>query len=232
MKIGIFSDLHLEFRNTKTCMTILKKVEEAAHDFDLMINAGDTHPDPKSRVYVKQKFEPGKYIEVLGNHDFYGSNWPGEDQSEIHQKNGLTILVAPLWTNFDGSNPVVAYYAERQIYDFRKIEGVTANKMLDSFNRTVDRIQEVKPDIVVTHFAPHPRSTHPRFVGQVLNPYFVNNLDLLIEEVKPKLWIHGHVHDPFDYTVHQTRVICNPLGYPGETYSTMDEYHIATAEIS
>jgi predicted phosphodiesterase len=33
------------------------------------------------------------------------------------------------------------------------------------------------------------------------------------------LWIHGHTHDPFDYEINGTRVICNPRGYPGENAS-------------
>ena len=28
-----------------------------------------------------------------------------------------------------------------------------------------------------------------------------------------KLWIHGHVHNNFDYMIGDTRVICNPRGY-------------------
>jgi hypothetical protein len=30
-----------------------------------------------------------------------------------------------------------------------------------------------------------------------------------------KLWTHGHTHDPFDYMVGKTRVVCNPRGYAG-----------------
>ncbi len=31
------------------------------------------------------------------------------------------------------------------------------------------------------------------------------------------LWIHGHTHTFFDYSVAGTRVLCNPRGTPGET---------------
>ena len=27
------------------------------------------------------------------------------------------------------------------------------------------------------------------------------------------LWIHGHMHDSFDYEINGTRVVCNPRGY-------------------
>jgi Icc-related predicted phosphoesterase len=29
----------------------------------------------------------------------------------------------------------------------------------------------------------------------------------------PALWIHGHVHESFEYTIGQTKVACNPRGY-------------------
>ena len=32
----------------------------------------------------------------------------------------------------------------------------------------------------------------------------------------PKLIVHGHTHRRMDYMLGDTRVICNPRGYPGE----------------
>jgi hypothetical protein len=31
---------------------------------------------------------------------------------------------------------------------------------------------------------------------------------------KADLWVHGHVHDSFDYRVGRARVVANPRGYP------------------
>jgi hypothetical protein len=33
-----------------------------------------------------------------------------------------------------------------------------------------------------------------------------------------KLWVHGHVHDEWDYVEAGIRVVCNPLGYPFELH--------------
>jgi hypothetical protein len=30
---------------------------------------------------------------------------------------------------------------------------------------------------------------------------------------QPRLWIHGHTHESFDYKIGKTRVVCNPRGY-------------------
>jgi hypothetical protein len=68
--------------------------------------------------------------------------------------------------------------------------------------------------VVITHFAPHPRSIAPAFANHRANPAFV--LDLEEAMGRAELWIHGHTHSFFDYRVRGTRVLCNPRGYPGE----------------
>ena len=36
--------------------------------------------------------------------------------------------------------------------------------------------------------------------------------DFILEH-QPRLWIHGHTHESFDYEIGKTRVVCNPRGY-------------------
>lgn len=67
--------------------------------------------------------------------------------------------------------------------------------------------------VVVTHFAPARGSIHPRFEGSPLNQCFVSDLEDRILRWQPQLWLHGHVHDSFDYHVGRTRVVANPRGY-------------------
>lgn len=230
MKIAVFSDLHLEFRpQTTDLMTLVRKIEEAAEQVDLVINAGDTHPDAAIRTQLRKRLSKHTYIDVLGNHDYYGGKWI-TDNYQMHVKDGLRIFAGTLWTCF-ANNPLVEHFAERQIYDFRQIKGVSTKAVYEEYLKEVEYIELMKPDIVVTHFAPHPLSIHPRYRSEVLNPYFVNNLDATIQMVQPKLWIHGHVHDPFDYTVHDTRVVCNPLGYPRERYGSIDDYQVKIVEL-
>ena len=70
--------------------------------------------------------------------------------------------------------------------------------------------------MVITHHAPSRKSIHPRFAGSLLNGGFVSDLERLIVSGQPQLWIHGHVHDSYDYQVKGTRVVCNPRGYSKE----------------
>jgi hypothetical protein len=65
--------------------------------------------------------------------------------------------------------------------------------------------------VVITHHAPHPASIHPRYAGNPINSAFVSDLTGLVEQAD--LWLHGHVHDSFDYHVGRCRVVSNPRGY-------------------
>jgi Icc-related predicted phosphoesterase len=67
--------------------------------------------------------------------------------------------------------------------------------------------------IVVTHHAPSIRSIVDRYRVNPVSAAFASNLDELILEHHPWLWIHGNTHESFDYEIGKTRVICNPRGY-------------------
>lgn len=76
------------------------------------------------------------------------------------------------------------------------------------------------PTVVVTHFAPSLLSADPRYGLVPGTAGFCNALDHLLPHTR--LWLHGHLHAPSDYTVRGTgpgastwacRVVANPLGY-------------------
>lgn len=67
--------------------------------------------------------------------------------------------------------------------------------------------------VVVTHHAPYPRSIHQKYLGRPSSAAYASDLTWLIEKHRPEFWLHGHVHDSFDYVVDGTRVVCNPRGY-------------------
>ena len=70
--------------------------------------------------------------------------------------------------------------------------------------------------MVVTHHGPHEKSIAPKFRDTLLTAAFISDLSAVIETHQPALWVHGHTHVSFDYAVGDTRVLCNPYGYPGE----------------
>jgi predicted phosphodiesterase len=66
--------------------------------------------------------------------------------------------------------------------------------------------------IVVTHHAPLRQSLAEKFATDMASAGFVSDLPSLVR-LPVDLWIHGHTHTAFDYTVDGTRVVCNPRGY-------------------
>lgn len=68
--------------------------------------------------------------------------------------------------------------------------------------------------VVVTHHAPSPQSIHAAYAkeGHINHAYFTD-LEAEIIEHAPTYWVHGHMHNSFDYMVGDTRVLSNPRGY-------------------
>lgn len=67
--------------------------------------------------------------------------------------------------------------------------------------------------VVITHHAPSPKSIHPRFANSPLNACFASDAERLVDGRTSCLWVHGHMHDSFDYVLNGVRVVCNPRGY-------------------
>lgn len=92
--------------------------------------------------------------------------------------------------------------------DTARLHKTSVDFLKDELGRHYDGLT-----IVVTHHAPSPASISPRFAKGLLNPAFTSNLEEMIWRYQPALWVHGHVHDSFNYSIGQTRVVCNPRGY-------------------
>ena len=88
-------------------------------------------------------------------------------------------------------------------------------KMLDYIRITTE--DKVKQYVVVTHHAPTPISIAEWFKHDTLmNGAFASDLsEFIMDRPQIKLWTHGHMHNPSDYMMGDTRVVCNPRGYIG-----------------
>lgn len=86
-------------------------------------------------------------------------------------------------------------------------------KMLDFINITTQ--DKSKCYVAVTHHAPSALSISEWFKDDYLmNGAFHTDLsEFIMDRPQIKLWTHGHMHNPSDYVVGDTRVVCNPRGY-------------------
>jgi predicted phosphodiesterase len=191
-------------------------------DADVLILAGDIHPFAHVRASVKQALENHYKIPVImvrGNHDYYGG--PFDDSGfRLYQVGGFTIGACTLWT--DLSNDPFAVLKARQFSDFQWINGLTVAEWQARHDADIDVLRLANPDIIVTHHAPSYRSVSEQFVGEPFNNFFVSNLDEMIMRLSAKIWIHGHVHSHWDYMIGDTKILCNPLGYPNEIKHKVD----------
>lgn len=184
-----------------------------------------------------------RILMVAGNHEFYrrevestlreaqeaaaGTNVTLLDRG-VATVGGTTFVGTTLWTDYklydDVSMAMLA--AGDALNDHRAIRlardgGVHRFSPADAAQRHARErswldgaLHAAGPGaVVVTHHAPHPGSVAPRFDRDPVTPAFVSDLTRMVRRRKPALWIHGHVHDSFDYTVGSTRILCNPKGY-------------------
>ena len=134
----------------------------------------------------------------------------------------------PLWTE-DGLNgsqyfkdekgnmEIIAHKKKKEPSRFSPEDAVKDHKKMLEF---IHHVYQNKPNskyVVVGHHAPSLISVHSKYKHDTLmNGGYTSDLDEFIER-RPniKLWTHGHMHDPCDYLIGDTRVVCNPRGYIG-----------------
>lgn len=151
-----------------------------------------------------------------------------DDEVEI---DGVRFLGNTLWTDFRlfGNGPKrerAVAETTRFVRDFTRIRAAESGDRLFTVDDSValfdaharwlrERLAEthVGPTVVITHHAPSRASIHPRFADSLVNVAFASDLTGLLDGSRVRLWIHGHMHDSFDYVENGTRVVCNPRGY-------------------
>ncbi|HYD79131.1 MAG TPA: metallophosphoesterase [Paucimonas sp.] len=221
MKIQIASDLHLEFLETRFPGY---RIVEPAPGADVLVLAGDIHH--ASRAVGAFGDWPVPVVYVHGNHELYHQQYDravanlraasGGGAVRFLECNetvlgGVRFLGCCLWTDYrlyPGAAAEAMREAERRLADHRAIRvGERFFGAQDALERhgkarawLAARLAEDHggKTVVVTHHAP-------------LNAAFASDLAPLLE--RADLWIHGHVHDSFDYRVGRARVVANPRGY-------------------
>jgi Icc-related predicted phosphoesterase len=222
------SDLHLEFHRDKG-KAFIESLDST--NVDVLVLAGDVTvgeliTDALDRF--SEKFQNSQILYVHGNHEYYNSSprevevattmamaewghvhWLNNSVKEIEN---IRFIGTTLWVT---KTPDAIRY-KRWLNDFAIIEN--ADPWIFDENEKAKKFLEdevKKGDVIITHHIPSPKSIHQKFAGQPTNCYFLCNMEGLILERCPALWIHGHTHCSFDYQIEYagTRVVCNPFGY-------------------
>jgi len=227
MNIQVLSDLHLDHHRDMG-VGFIKRLDSS--DVDILVIAGDlceAHQLPIILPLLCDKYQ-GCILYVPGNHEYYGSRFLSVDHlleslsnqyPKFHALNtegascfGQRFWGTTLWFKYN-------YHAidiENDLNDFKAIHNFNEH-VYERNKEAIALLDQISSDdIVITHHAPSIKSIDPIYDWSPLNSFFVCDMEELILIRKPKIWIHGHMHNSSDYMLGDTRVICNPLGYGNE----------------
>lgn len=223
MKIRVLSDLHFEFHKDNG----KEFIDSLNNEADVCILAGDicyAHSMVETLNRFCEKYS--NVIYLTGNHEYYTSSKKDVDKAILKAKNknknlsilqresvvidGQRFLGATLWFPYDTNAEKRSYWLNdfKEIHNFRTWIGNENHSDKEFIKRNI-----TKNDIIVTHHLPTYKSVHPKYAGNPFNCFFVCDMEEIILENKPKLWVHGHTHCSMDYMLSKTRIVCNPFGY-------------------
>ena len=197
-------------------------------------------------------------IYIVGNHEHYHSDFSAtvphfQDvlsylpnlyvlEKQAKTIGDVTFLAGTLWTDLNDEDQQTITHIRRYMSDFRVIQNgdrrFTPEDTINEHRAMLEFIIESIADapvnkyVVVGHHAPSKASTKPKYQDDILvNGAYSSALDsFILDHPQIKLWTHGHTHDPFDYMVGSTRVMCNPRGYHGYE-DRADEWKLVTVDI-
>lgn len=132
----------------------------------------------------------------------------------------------------NGSLVVERMARQENVANFSSEDSVLEHDKFLAYLRSVVEGKHNEKFFVCTHHAPSRLSTHERFKHEhLMNGGFSTELfDFIADTPQIKVWTHGHTHDPFDYTIGETRIVCNPRGYIGHESKAV-EYEAKLIEV-
>jgi Icc-related predicted phosphoesterase len=145
----------------------------------------------------------------------------------------IIFIGGTLWTDLNKGDPITVFNIPSIVNDYQVIRNDQANyrriSTADVINRHKDTLKyfqnilEQNPTgkfVIVSHHAPSSLSIQPKYAGMdILNSAYYSDLSqFILDHPQIKMWTHGHLHEPFDYMIGETRVVCNPRGYEYDKY--------------
>ncbi len=242
MRIQLLSDLHIEFADHNYTEV----------DCDVVVLAGDIHVKDHGLQWARDNIKAKPVIYVLGNHEFYGKTFQkhikalkeasaGTNIYVLEQDSvtidGVNFLGCTLWTNFElfGDARIAGYECQQVMTDYKKIKKLPGYSKIRSIDTAIFHKQSLswldeqlqrkrgQNNVVITHHGPSIQSVEECYHDDITTAAYVSPLDEFVLKHSPCLWLHGHLHNSSDYLLGNTRVLCNPKGYPGEENDDFNE---------
>jgi hypothetical protein len=161
-------------------------------------------------------------------------------ENEAVEHEGVMFMGATLWTNCNNADSLTLYHLKHMMNDYKVIQNFYKDKGLyhklvpeytfRTHTNTLSYFRKVLSEnrdrqfVIMTHHAPSFKSVPEHFVHDTLmNGGYASDLsEFILDNENIRVWTHGHMHDPVDYMIGDTRVVSNPRGYVGyERHSTV-----------
>lgn len=227
-----FSDIHsydLSFMPKKT-------------DADLLVCVGDMDMGLRTKDWNKKIIDVHKkpMISILGNHDYWNTStcfktipeWNAFYKSiendnvsylinETKIINGIAFIGSTLWSDFRNFENQVVMDSNIS-KDFSKIsldgsDNISQHEMYllykDARKFIISELEKHsdKKCVVMSHFPPSIMCNKTHRITAV-SYFWVGDMEDIIGEYQPILWLSGHMHNKFDEMLGDTRLIMNTLG--------------------
>lgn len=241
MKIRFTSDLHINFykdglkKGLRQALPTFKEDKETT-----LVVAGDISESFNVLDFINilsKRFK--NVVFCFGNHDYYDSSIKemhekakkfAESKENVYflekssvEIDGVTFAGGTLWSDFAlfdtpaiSSNLCHNYINDYKYIFSKKGSKLTPHDTMQEFNDTIKFLKTLKGKdklVIVTHHAPSSKSVKIDMMWNTLSPAFASKLDDFIKELKPKYWLHGHLHGYSRYYIGDCEVIQNCFGY-------------------
>lgn len=238
MKIQLVSDLHLEFFNTEQIVKLVDKLSLKSNA-DVLILAGDICSlNPKSRgnfstfINLIEDRYPG-IIYILGNHEYYGTSRQeiyelrhriSKYHNNLHLLENKSLVIGDSNSNDSSSitfygttlwfeETVEANLKKYSLNDYHQIKDFTPDIWC---RKAISYIKQIPNDsskkVLITHHVPHSRFISPKYIGNELNCFYLNEIGKYLD--KFDLVVFGHSHESVNCQFSErTLAISNPRGY-------------------
>lgn len=239
LRINVISDLHC-FLKKNGSVDWLGFEPEALVPADYLVVAGDTGYANNERIIHDElrKRTNGMFKQVLtikGNHSYWSMHDDISDEDDMSSNETIelvdgdvAIIGTTLWTNSCKMREL------EMMNDYRYIPGFTPEKKLARFSeeskwlrsKWLEHKEAGRKVVAVTHHNPRGEFQLPEYSMQhsdVYTAYWVVNGEL--DDIKPDIWICGHIHEDFDGNVDGVRFVRHPIGYRWGMYRIFYEDH-------
>ncbi len=226
MRIQLLSDLHFEFHYDRGA-SFVEWLDPTG--VDVLVLAGDVTVAgdiPSALGVLCRRYARAQVLYVHGNHEYYGATYQqvADYTAQAVMENANLRWLDCQLVEIDGTR-----FLGTTLWFRPAPEALCWRGLLNDFERIIDfdrwlgreneralgflHTELRSGDVVISHHLPIWAAMTPELRDGPLAPFFVCDVESLIVERRPRLWLFGHSHRSHDSRLGPTWLVSNPFGY-------------------